>query len=105
MDCVVAVAPRNDELRQRRRAHRLSGTVDRQIPRAGKNRARLQAIEAADRVAEMGAVGIADILREMREVDVLVGEVQQMPRTLPGAERAERDSGLFLEEMKKARRR
>src|SRR3954464_10160062 len=41
----------------------------------------------------------------MREVDVLVGEMQQMPRTLPGAERAERDSGLFLEQMQKARRR
>src|SRR5439155_26511378 len=79
--------------------------VDRKIARAGKNRARLQAVEAADRVAEMRRVGIADVLRQMREVDVLVGEMQQMPRPLPGAERAERDSGLLLEQMQEARRR
>src|SRR5438128_4487392 len=40
--------------------------VDRQIARAGKNRPRLQSIEAADRVAEMRRVGIADVLRKMR---------------------------------------
>src|SRR4051794_35155286 len=60
--------------------------VDREIARAGKDRTRLQAVEAADRVAEMGGVGIADILREMGEIDVLIGEVQQMPRPLPGPE-------------------
>src|SRR4029078_588626 len=79
--------------------------VDRQIARAGKDRPRFQAVEAADRVTEMGGVGIADVLREMREVDVLVGEVQQMPRPLPGAEGAERNAGLFLEQMQEARRR
>src|SRR3978361_1965435 len=79
--------------------------INRKIARAGKDRARLQPVEAPDRVAEMRRVGIADILREMREVDVLVGEVQQMPRALPGAERTERDSGLFLEQMQEARRR
>src|SRR5882724_1581108 len=79
--------------------------IDRKVTRAGKDRARLQAVETADRVAEMRRIRIADILREMREVDVLVGEVQQMPRALPGAERAERDSGLFLEQMQEARRR
>src|SRR5882724_11219344 len=79
--------------------------VDREIARTGKDRARLQAVEAADRVAEMRRIGIADILREMREVDVLVGEMQEMPRPLPGPERAERDSGFFLEQMQEARRR
>src|SRR5258705_13833578 len=79
--------------------------VDRQIARAGKDRARLQAVKPSDRVAEMRGVGIADILREMRKVDVLVGEVQQMPRPLPGPERAERDPGFFLEQMQEARRR
>src|SRR5882757_4205443 len=79
--------------------------VDREIARAGKDRAWLQAVEAADRVAEMRRIGIADILREMRKVDVPVGEVQQMPRPLPGAERAERDPGLFLGQMQEARRR
>src|SRR3954454_25072150 len=53
----------------------------------------------------MRGVGIADVLREMREVDVLVGEVQQMPRPLPGTERAERNAGLFLEQMQEPRRR
>src|ERR1700710_1470423 len=43
---------------------------DRKVARAGKDRARLQSVEAADRVAEMRGIGIADILREMREVDV-----------------------------------
>src|SRR5712675_1764764 len=70
-----------------------------------QDRARLQPVEAADRVAEMGRIGIADILREMREVDVLVGEMQQMPRPFPGAERAKRNAGLFLEQMQEARRR
>ena len=82
-----------------------TAAVDRQIARAGKDRARLQAVEAADRVAEMRGVGIADVLRQMREVDVLVGEMQQMPRALPGAERAEGNAGLFLEQMQEARRR
>src|SRR3954462_12629014 len=82
-----------------------SARVDREIARAGKDRARLQAIEAADRVAEMRGVGIADILRQMRKVDVLIGEMQQMPRPLPGAERAEGNAGLFLEQMQEARRR
>src|SRR4029453_18373024 len=53
----------------------------------------------------MRGVGIADILRQMRKVDVLVGEMQQMPRPLPGAERAEGNAGLFLEQMQEARRR
>src|SRR6266702_6905735 len=79
--------------------------VDREIARAGKDRARFQAEEAADRVAEMRGIRIADVLREMREVDVAVGEMQEMPRALPGAERAEGDSGLFLEQMQEARRR
>src|SRR6266567_4325823 len=78
--------------------------VDRQIARAGKDRARLQAVEAADRVAEMRRIGIADILRQMRKVDVLVGEMQQMPRPFPGAERTEGNTGLFLEQMQEARR-
>src|SRR6185436_11739023 len=78
--------------------------VDRQIARAGENRARLQAVEAPDRVAEMRRVGIADVLREVRQIDVLVGEVQEVPRPLPGTERAERNPGLFLEQMKEARR-
>src|SRR5437899_2503055 len=82
-----------------------AAAVDREIAGAGKDRARLQAVEAADRMAEMGGVRIADILCEMREVDVLVGEVQQMPRALPGAERAEGDSGFFLEQMQEARAR
>src|SRR4029079_4126667 len=68
--------------------------IDRQIARTRKDRARLQPIEAADRVAEMRGVGIADVLREMCEVDVLVGEMQQMARPLPGTERTEGNSGL-----------
>src|SRR5882724_3055448 len=52
----------------------------------------------------MRGVGIADILREMRKVDVLVGEMKQMPRPLPGAERTEGNAGLFLEQMQEARR-
>ena len=34
----------------------------------------------------MPGCGIAYILRQMRKVDVLVGEMQQIPRTLAGAE-------------------
>src|SRR5882672_1740993 len=55
-------------------------------------------------MAEMRRVGIADILRQMRKVEVLIGEVQQMPRTLPGAEGAKRDAGLLLEQVQEARR-
>src|SRR4051794_40203742 len=90
-------------LRCLRKPHRLGAAIDRKIPRADEDRARLQAVEAADRVAEMGGIGIADVLREMGEVEVLVGEVQQMPRALPGAEGAERDAGLFLEQMQETR--
>ena len=91
-------------LRQRGLFGPLPAAVDREIARAGEDRARLQAVEAADRMAEMRRIRIADVLREMREVDVLVGEVQQMPRALPGAERAEGDAGLLLEQMQEARR-
>src|SRR5581483_11422174 len=73
------------------------------IPRADEDRARLQAVEAADRMAEMRGIGIADVLREMSEVEILVGEVQQMPGALPGAEGAERDAGLFLEQVQEPR--
>src|SRR4051812_28557667 len=52
----------------------------------------------------MRGVGIADVLRQMRKVDVLVGEMQQMPRPLPGTERAEGNAGLFLEQVQEARR-
>src|SRR6185437_12371265 len=51
----------------------------------------------------MRGVGVADILREMRKVDVLVGEMKQMPRPLPGTERTEGNSGLFLEQVQEAR--
>src|SRR5689334_8273894 len=91
-------------LRQRAIGHAVAA-VDREIARAGEDRARLQAIEAADRVAEMGGVGIADVLCQMREIEVLIGEMQQMPGPLPGPERAEGNPGLFLEEMQEARRR
>src|SRR5215831_3991398 len=84
-------------------SRRLPAAIDRKIARPGKNGARLQAIESADRMAEMRGVGIADVLRQMREVEILIGEMQQMPRTLPGAEGTERDSSLFLEQMQKAR--
>src|SRR5436309_3362728 len=53
----------------------------------------------------MSGIGIADILREMRKVDVLVGEMQQMSRPFPGAERTEGNARLFLEQMQEARRR
>src|ERR1700681_999218 len=82
----------------------LTAVIDRQIARAGKDRARLQAIKPADRVAEMGGVGIADVLRQMREVDVLVGEIEQVPRAFPGPEGAEGDAGVLLEQMQEARR-
>src|SRR5947207_1451564 len=39
--------------------HQLAA-IDRKVARAGKDRARLQSVEAADRVAEMRGVGIAD---------------------------------------------
>src|SRR5215471_13047690 len=81
----------------------LPATVDRKIARAGKDGARLQAVESADRMAEMRGVGIADILRQMREVEILIGEMQEMPRALPGPEGSERNSSLLLEQMQKAR--
>src|SRR5260370_40320927 len=73
--------------------------IDRKVPRAREDRTRLQPVKPADRMAEMGRVGIADILCEMRKVDVLIGEVQQMPRPFPGAEGTERDAGLLLEQV------
>src|SRR4051794_37787063 len=95
--------PYETTLARLRQPHGLAAAIDREIARADEDRARLQAVEAADRVAEMGGVGIADVLREMGEVEVLVGEVQQVTRPLPGAEGAERDAGLFLEQMQEAR--
>src|SRR5438874_13617358 len=77
--------------------------VDRQIPRARKDRARLQSVEPADRMAEMRRIGIANILRQMRKINVLVDKMQQMPRPLPGAIGAERHSGLLLEQMQESR--
>src|SRR6266568_5036890 len=56
-------------------------------------------------MAEMRRVGVADVLRQVRQIDILVGKVQQMPRALPGAKRAKRDAGLFLEQVQEARRR
>src|SRR5258705_13087859 len=41
----------------------------------------------------------------MRQIDILVGKVQQMPRALPGAKGAERYTGLLLEQMQEPRRR
>src|SRR5207247_3349871 len=79
--------------------------VNREIPRAQKNRARLQSIEPPDRMAEMRRVGIADVLRQMRQIEILVGKVQQMPRALPGAKRAERYAGLLLEQVQEPGRR
>src|ERR1700722_19059464 len=78
--------------------------IDREIPRPGENRTRLQAVEMPDRMAEMARIGIADILRQMRQIDVLIGEMQQVPSTLPGPECAERDASLLLEQMQEARR-
>src|ERR1700738_14446 len=85
--------------------HRRIAAVDRQIPRSLEDRARLQAVEAADRMAEMGRIGVADVLCQMRQIDVFVDEMQQMPRPLPGAEGAKRHAGLFLEQMQEPRRR
>src|ERR1700745_1190078 len=79
--------------------------VDRKIPRAREDRAWLQPIKPADRMGKMRRIRIADVLREMREVDVLVGEIQEMPRPLPSAEGAEGDAGLLLEQMQEARGR
>src|SRR6266481_9294545 len=56
-------------------------------------------------MAEMRRVGIADVLRQVRQIDILVGKVQQMPRALPGAKAAERYAGLLLEQMQEPRRR
>ena len=56
-------------------------------------------------MAEMRRIRIADILRQMREIDILVDEVQQMARPLPGAEGTERHAGLLLEQMQEARLR
>src|SRR3984893_14260616 len=41
----------------------------------------------------------------MREIEVVIGEVQQMPRPLPVPEGSERDAGLLLEQMQETRRR
>src|SRR5712691_2069155 len=81
-----------------------AAAVDREIAGAGENRARFQPIEPADRMAEVSRIGIADILRQMRKVEVLIGEVQQMPRALPGPESTKRDAGLLLEQVQEARR-
>src|SRR5437667_6864047 len=56
-------------------------------------------------MAERSRVGIADVLRQVRQIEMLVGKVQQMPRALPGAKRAERYAGLLLEQMQEPRRR
>src|SRR5215471_10836656 len=82
-----------------------TAAIDREIPRAGEDCARLQSIEVADRMAEMGRVGIADVLRKMCEVEVLIGEVQKVPSAFPGAKRAKGNVRLLLEQMKKARGR
>src|SRR6185437_4595348 len=47
-------------LRPSAKVRRPTAAIDRKIARAGEDRARLQAIEPADRMAEMGGVGIAD---------------------------------------------
>src|SRR6185437_11014771 len=101
--CVAAVGSPTMALCQRRLTRSLPAAIDREIARAGKDRARLQTIEPADRVAEMRGIGIADILREMGEVEVLIGEMQEMPRALPGAEGAEGNAGLLLEQMQETR--
>src|SRR5258705_11523847 len=56
-------------------------------------------------MAEMRRVGVADVLRQVRQIDILVGEVQEKPRALPGAKRAERYPGLLLEQVQEPRRR
>src|SRR5262249_22527312 len=81
---------------------RPAGMVDHEITRARKDCARLQAVKSADRVAKMRRIGVADVLRQMREVDVLVGEMQEMTRALPGPERAKGNAGFLLEQMQKA---
>src|SRR5215471_14715683 len=78
---------------------RPASMVNHEITRAGKDCARLQAVKSADRVAEMRRIGIADVLRQMCKVDVLVGEMQQMARALPGPERTEGNAGFLLEQM------
>src|SRR5258706_12235503 len=78
--------------------------INREIRRAQKNRARLQSIEPADRMAEMRRVGVADVLRQVRQIDILVGKMQQMPGALPGAKPAERYPGLLLEQVQEPRR-
>src|ERR1019366_1153628 len=85
--------------------HARIAPVDREVPRSRKDRARLKAVEPADRMAEMRRIGVADVLRQMGEIDVFVDEMQQMPRALPGAKRAKRDAGLLLEQMQESRRR
>src|SRR5215213_11835954 len=76
--------------------------IDRQIPRTGKDRARLQSVEPANRMTEMRRVGIADILRQTREIDFFVDEMQQMARPLPGPESAEGYPGLLLEKVQES---
>ena len=39
----------------------------------------------------------------MGQIDVLIGEVQKMPRAFPGPEGAKRDAGVLLEQMQEAR--
>ena len=51
----------------------------------------------------MGGVGIADFLRQMREIEVLIGEVQQVPRAFPGPEGTKGNTGLLLEQVQEAR--
>src|ERR1019366_4171744 len=82
--------------------HARIAPVDREVPRSRKNRARLQSVEPADRMAEMRRIGVTDVLRQMGEIDVFVDEMQQMPRALPGAKR---HAGLLLEQMQESRRR
>ena len=87
----------------RYRRRRCVLAVDRKVAGAREDRARLQPVKAPDRVAEMGGVGIADFLRQMRQIEVLIGEMQQVPRAFPGPEGAEGDTGLLLEQMQEAR--
>src|ERR1700693_4544266 len=77
--------------------------VDREVTVAREDRPRLQPVKVSDRVAEMGRVGIADFLGQMRQIEVLIGKVQQVPRTFPGAEGTKRDTGLHLEQVQEAR--
>ena len=64
------------------------------VVRAGKDGAGLQAIEPSDRMAEMGGIGIAHVLRQVGKVKVLVDKMQQVARPFPGAEFAERHPDL-----------